>query len=182
MLKKSMSLVCSINPIRHSKGLRSGLLALALGALSAGAAHAQAYVNLTVGGPMAPGVYGQISVGNNPAPPIINTAPVVIGQPVFGAAPMYLYVSTVEYRNWGRYCHRYQACGRPVYFVRVDDRDRWWERRGEGPHGPGRGFERHEERGHDRGEHRGWDRDGRGPGGDRGDRGEGHGERHGDRR
>lgn len=177
MIKKSMSLVGQINPITHWDGLKSGFVALAIGALSVGAAHAQAYVNLTVGGPMAPGVYGQISVGNNPLPPIINTAPVVIGQPVFGAAPMYLYVSTVEYRNWGRYCHRYQACGRPVYFVRVDDRDRWWERRGEG-----RGYERHEEHGHDRGEHRGWDREGRGPGGDRGERGEGRGDRHGDRR
>jgi len=177
VLNKSMSLVGSINPFRHSKALKSGLLALAVGVLSAGAAHAQAYVNLTVGGPMAPGVYGQISVGSNPAPPIINAAPVVIGQPVFGAPPMYLYVSAVESRNWGRYCHRYQACGRPVYFVRVDERDRWWERRGEG-----HGYERHEERDHDRGEHRGWDRDGRGPGGDRGGRGEGHGDRHGDRR
>lgn len=175
MINKSMSLIGEYKPFRSLSTLKSGLLALALGTLGVGAAHAQAYVNLTVGGPVAPGVYGQISVGSNPVPPIINVAPVVIGQPVFGAAPMYLYVSNVEYRNWGRYCYRYQACGRPVYFVRVDDRDRWWERRGEGPHGPERGYERHDEHHRDRGEHRGWDRDERGPGGDRG-------ERHGDRR
>lgn len=182
MLNKSMSLVGYFKPARRYAALKSGLLALAIGALGGGAAHAQAYVNLTVGGPMAPGVYGQISVGNNPAPPIINTAPVIVGQAVVGAPPMYLYVSSVEYRNWGRYCRRYQACGRPVYFVRVDDRDRWWERRGEGPHGPGRGFEHHEDHRPDRGEHRGWDRDDRGPGGERGDRGEGRGGHPGDRR
>lgn len=179
MIDKSMSLVCISTPIRRSTRWKSALLALFMGGLGLQSAHAQAYVNLTVGAPVAPGVYGQISVGSNPIPPIINTAPVVVGQAVVGAPPMYLYVSNVEYRNWGRYCRRYQACGRPVYFVRVDDRDRWWERHGDGPRGPGRGFERHEEHGHGHGEHRGWDRDGRGPGGERG---EGRGGPHGDRR
>jgi hypothetical protein len=161
--------------------IRTGLVSLSFvgvasltALLNPSAAQAQSYMNITVGVPVAPGVYGQISVGNNPMPPIINTAPRVVGQPVYGAPPMYLYVSDMEYRNWGRYCRRYQACGRPVYFVRVDERNRWWDGHHDG-HGGDR-FDRP-------GERRGWDRDehGRGPGhrgDDRGEhgRGEGRGE------
>ena len=103
---------------------------LALGCLMAAAATAQAqsYVNVTVGGAFAPGVYGEIAIGNNPLPPVINAAPVAVAQPVYGAPALYLYVPEIEYREWHRYCHRYNACGRPVYFIRIDERDRWWER------------------------------------------------------
>ena len=93
-------------------------------------AQAQSYVNVTVGGAFAPGVYGEIAIGNNPPPPVINPAPVVVAQPVYGVPVVYLYVPEIEYREWHRYCHRYNACGRPVYFIRVDKRDRWWERHG----------------------------------------------------
>lgn len=116
-------------------------------AASAGA-RAQAYVNVTVGGAFAPGVYGQISMGNNPPPPVINAAPVIVGQPVYGAPVMYLYVRPKEYRDWGRYCWRYNACGRPVRFVRVDERNRWWEKHRDHPRGHGhyRQLERWDER------------------------------------
>lgn len=80
--------------------IRTGLVSLSFvgvasltALLNPSAAQAQSYMNITVGVPVAPGVYGQISVGNNPMPPIINTAPRVVGQPVYGAPPMYLYVS-----------------------------------------------------------------------------------------
>lgn len=103
----------------------------------AGAAHAQAYANLTVGGAFAPGVFGQISIGNNPPPPVLNVQPVIVGAPVYGAAPMYLHVAPEEYRDWGRYCGRYRACGYPVHFVRVEQSNPWWERHGEYLRGPG---------------------------------------------
>lgn len=105
--------------------LAAATLALALCA----PAQAQTYVNMTVGGAFAPGVYGQISLGNNPPPPVWNAQPVVVGHPVYGAAPMYLHVPQAEYRDWGRYCGRYQACGHPVHFVRVEENNRWWEQR-----------------------------------------------------
>jgi hypothetical protein len=100
-------------------------------------ASAQPYINVTVGGAFAPGVYGQIAVGNNPLPPLINTVPVVVGPPVYGAGVMYVYVSDLEYREWPRYCGYYGACGRPVYFVRADPREPWWVRRNEYLRGPG---------------------------------------------
>ncbi len=107
------------------------LATLALTVAVAGAAQAQSYVNVTVGGAFAPGIFGQISIGNNPPPPVINVQPVVVGAPVYGAPVMYLHVAPEEYRDWGRYCSRYQACGRPVHFVRVEENDRWWERHNE---------------------------------------------------
>jgi hypothetical protein len=38
--------------------------------------------------------------------------------------PIYLYVPPRHQRNWRRYCHNYNACGQPVYFVRDD----WYQR------------------------------------------------------
>ena len=34
--------------------------------------------------------------------------------------PLYLRVPPGHSRDWKRYCGRYDACGRPVYFVRND--------------------------------------------------------------
>ena len=103
--------------------LPAAALALAAGS----AAHAQAYVNVTVGGAFAPGVYGQIALGNNPPPPLVNVQPIVVGRPVFGVPPMYLYAPPEHQRDWARYCDFYRACGHPVHFVQVDPRQRWWE-------------------------------------------------------
>ena len=107
------------------------LAAIALTFVVAGAAQAQSYVNITVGGAFAPGVYGQVSLGNNPPPPVLNVQPVIVGQHVYGAPVMYLHVAPDEYRDWGRYCSRYGACGHPVHFVRVEDNNRWWVQRNE---------------------------------------------------
>lgn len=105
--------------------------ACAIALCFAGWSQAQPYVNVTVGGAVAPGVYGEIAIGNNPVPPVINAQPVIMAPAVPAAAPLYLYVPT-EYRaDWGHYCRRYDACGRPVYFVEIDERDRWWQYRRE---------------------------------------------------
>ena len=73
--------------------LVSGAAAAAILGL-AGGAHAQAYVNATVGGELAPGVYGRINIGNAPPPPLIYAEPVIIQRPavVVPRAPIYLYV------------------------------------------------------------------------------------------
>jgi hypothetical protein len=71
-----------------------------------------------------PGFYGQIDLGAMPAPPVVHSTPVVI-QPVPGGViypPMYLRVPPAHYQNWRYYCGRYNACGRPVYFVN----DAWY--------------------------------------------------------
>jgi hypothetical protein len=101
---------------------------LAAMALLAAAAAAQAeargeYINATVGGPLRPGVYGQVLVIRGPPPPLISNRPVVAVKalgPVRGE-PMYLYVPPGHVRKWVKYCRNYQACERPVYFVRMDN-------------------------------------------------------------
>ena len=103
----------------------------ALTVVMVGSVHAQAYANVSVGGAFSPGVYGQISIGNNAPPPVMNVQPVIVGTPTYGAPPIYLHVAPEEYRDWGRYCGRYYACGQPVYFVRVEQSNPWWERHGQ---------------------------------------------------
>lgn len=69
-----------------------------------------------------PGFFGQIDLGAVPAPPpaLIYARPVVIERPVYAAAPIYLRVPPGYERHWAHHCAEYNACGRPVYFVRDD--------------------------------------------------------------
>ena len=134
------------------KNSHKALTVTALALLLAGAAQAQAYVNVTVGGAFAPHVYGQIVIGSNPPPPVVNPQPVIVGPMVYGAPVIYLHVPPEQSRDWGRYCARYNACGRPVQFVRVDMNQRWWEQHNE--HLRGRDHyrepdQRHDNRNHD---------------------------------
>ena len=48
-------------------------------------------INLSIGGEISPGVYGQVQFGNGPP----------------GHA-----------KHWAKHCREYNACGRPVYFVK----------------------------------------------------------------
>ncbi|MBC7680810.1 MAG: hypothetical protein H7172_00630 [Ferruginibacter sp.] len=141
-------------------------MALACG-LGAGAAQAQdMYINGTVGGAIAPGVYGQINFGSQPPPPVLYTQPMLIQRGPDIGPPLYLYVPPGHSKNWRRYCGRYDACGRQVYFVQVNERNRWWAPPQGGPRSD---HDRRDERG-DRGNDRyNQDRD------DRDDRGHGHG-------
>lgn len=132
---------------RHKLFFWLALPAVALTLVASGSARAQAYANLTLGGAFAPGVYGQIAIGNNPPPPVINAQPVIIGRPVYGAPVMYLHVPPKEARDWRRHCARYHACGHPVHFVQTDPRNRWWAHDGE--HHRGDGYRSKHEHGRD---------------------------------
>lgn len=70
-------------------------------------------VSISVG---QPGFYGQIILGNAPAPALIFAQPVLI-TPGPMLPPIYLYVPLSHAHNWRFYCHHYNACGRRVYFV-----------------------------------------------------------------
>jgi hypothetical protein len=108
----------------------AGLVALA--ALLGGAAHAAApYANATVEGALAPGVYGRIEIGNAPPPPLIYTQPMIIQRaPVYvQQQPLYLHVPPGHAKKWSKHCARYNACDRPVYFVRVQGDDDYEQRR-----------------------------------------------------
>lgn len=102
--------------IRASRAV--ALLATVLLA-AGGAAHAQTYMNATVGGVLAPGVYGRIDIGNAPPPPVIYSEPIIYQRPavVVPRSPIYLYVPPGHAKNWGKHCARYNACNQPVYFV-----------------------------------------------------------------
>src|SRR5437868_5515212 len=116
----------------------AALLAASLPAL------AQSNVSISVG---QPGFYGRIDLGDAPRPALVYERPVVIQQsPVYyNAAPLYLRVPPGHRQHWGRFCGRYDACGRPVYFV-TDE----WYARSYVPHyreryyGHGGGYREHE--------------------------------------
>jgi hypothetical protein len=117
---------------------------LAIAALTlAGTAAAQTSVGVSVS-VHQPGVYGRIDIGNAP-PPVVYARPVIITQPavVVPAQPTYLYVPPGHQKNWRKHCHRYNACGQPVYFVKESwIRERYEEDRRHhhhDDHGPGQG-------------------------------------------
>jgi hypothetical protein len=102
--------------------LQTAVLALGL----AGSFAAQAKVDVNVGVTIRePGVYGRIEVGTaappvySPQPVIIQQVPVVVGQPVV-VQPVYLYAPRGHQKKWHKHCHKYNACGQQVYFVRED--------------------------------------------------------------
>ncbi len=78
-------------------------------------------VSATVQGALIPGVYGRIDIGNAPPPQLIFPQPVVIiQQPVqVQQQPMYLHVPPGHAKKWSKHCSKYNACGTPVYFVKV---------------------------------------------------------------
>lgn len=168
----------------HRTSLASGLAALVL-LCAATTAQAQAYISGSISGQLAPGVYGQVNIGNSPAPALMYAQPMWGGPVVPQVQPIYMWVPPGHSRNWRRYCGQYHACGKPVYFLRNppphwraapppppvryrDDGPRHWHR------------DDHHDRRHDwdRGDRgRGW---GHGRGNEQGhDNGRGHGRGHG---
>jgi hypothetical protein len=149
----------SMTPQLRSK-LKVALVLLSSGvtALFSSAAFANnLYGDVSLGGLITPGVYGQVNISNYPAPPVIYQQPVLIAPPPRQIAyqPVYMYVPPGHYKHWSRHCGGYNACSRPVYFVR--------EGRG-GGYGYDRGYRQHREhgeghgRGHGKGHGRGHDR------------------------
>jgi hypothetical protein len=86
-------------------------------------AHAQSVsITATITGEVVPGVYGQVVLGNRPPPPLVYAqplvaVPVVVAEPV-PMEPIYLHVPPGHAKHWRKHCHEYDACNRPVYFVR----------------------------------------------------------------
>lgn len=113
-------------------------IAAALFAACIGAAAQVPYASATVEGSLAPGVYGRIEIGSAPPPPLIYAQPVIIQRPAryVQQEPLYMHVPPGHAKKWSKHCGRYNACGYPVYFVKVDD-DR-----------PGRGKDKHAGKGH----------------------------------
>ena len=109
-----------------------------------------------------PGFYGRLDIGRFPAPQLIYPQPVII-QPApvaVVAPPLYLHVPPGHIKKWSKHCHRYNACGQPVYFVQ----DSWYdnvyvpayaERHGKGHHDDHDHEQHHDHHDHDKGGHHG---------------------------
>ena len=135
------------------------LVAAALVTLSAPAVAGDVAVSISVG---EPGFFGQIQLGNVPPPAVVYARPVVVERvPEYrDAAPIYLHVPPGHEKHWSKHCREYNACGRPVYFVRDD-----WYNNEYVPRHRHADRDRDRDDGHDRGRHEGRHRDD-----DRGDR------------
>jgi hypothetical protein len=103
------------------------LLLLAAIACAAAPAFAQVGVSVEV---HQPGVYGRIDIGPQP-PPVIYAQPIIIAPVHQRREPLYLYVPPGHQKKWDKHCAKYNACDRPVYFVRED----WVQQRYDEAHG-----------------------------------------------
>ncbi len=94
---------------------------------SASAYAADVGVSVNVG---EPGFFGSLDIGGYPPPQTVYAQPVIIDRgPGYDAQPLYLRVPVGYESDWRRHCREYNACGRPVYFVRDD-----WYRNVYAPH------------------------------------------------
>ncbi|MBA4709912.1 hypothetical protein [Aquitalea aquatica] len=123
--------------------MRNRLLLFLLGVgVMAPALAANVGISVNIG---EPGFYGQLDIGNYPPPPLLYPQPVIVSPVVVAQPPIYLRVPAEHARHWDRYCRRYQACDRRVYFVQ----DKWY-RQEFAPR-----YQREHPRGHD-GHDNGW--------------------------
>lgn len=93
------------------------LLSLALVPTKASAVN----ISIGVGGEVLPGVYGSVNIDNGYYPALVYAEPLIVTRPSRILAPVYLHVPPGHLKKWGRYCGRYGACSRPVYFVKSRD-------------------------------------------------------------
>ena len=95
------------------------LATLALGTSAPWAIAGDVDISVVITGQIVPGVYGRVDVGGAPPPQVVYAQPLVIEPPVEGVIlePIYLYVPPGHAKHWGKHCHEYHACNRPVYFV-----------------------------------------------------------------
>lgn len=124
---------------------------LALGLVTAAFAAGAADVGVSVS-VSQPGVYGRIDIGRFPQPEVIVAQPVVIQRPQVVIArpqPVYMWVPPGHQKNWGKHCHKYNACGTPVYFVK----ETWYQQHVVAPQHERGG--KHEGKGHGKGQGKG---------------------------
>ncbi len=103
-------------------------------------------INVILSGQVAPGVYGQVRIGNTSPPPLVYAQPMLIEPQAAPPPPVYLHVPPGHAKNWRKHCHEYNACNRPVYFIRSAEYEPDYARRHDGHDHD----EHHDEHGHDR--------------------------------
>jgi hypothetical protein len=152
---------------------------LSLAGLLAGAVISASALEVTLPPPppiVLPGLPGRVDVSRLPLPQLVLPNPVIIAPPrilapapgVVVAAPpprpqpVYMWVPPGHRKDWSKHCHKYQACGVPVYFVR----DEWYDRHVQRGARHARDDDDGDRRGHGKGEGKG---EGRGHGKGKGD-------------
>lgn len=78
-------------------------------------------VSISIG---QPGFYGQLNIGDFPAPQLIYRQPIAVERVPMDRPPVYLRVPPGHAKHWRKHCHEYNACGERVLFVQ----DRWYNR------------------------------------------------------
>jgi hypothetical protein len=117
-------------------------------------------IHVVLSGEVAPGVYGQVQLGNEPRPPLVYAQPMLIEPQPVAAAPVYLHVPPGHAKNWRKHCHEYNACNRPVYFVRSAEYEPDYARRHQHDHDHDDARDHAHDYDHDHGhDHDGHDRD-----------------------
>jgi hypothetical protein len=113
------------------------LISIALGSVATPSSAGDVQVGVTIAGEITPGVYGRVDLSNRPPPPLLYATPVVIERSSrVGLEPIYLHVPPGHAKNWSKHCREYQACNRPVYFVKSAEYEPGYK---PDDHGKGRG-------------------------------------------
>lgn len=104
------------------RNVRLTISMLLLSQVSLGYA-AGADVRVIVSGEVRPGVYGRVEIERASPPPVVYREPViVVQQPQYvQLQPIYVHVPPGHAKHWNKHCREYDACGRPVYFVKSDE-------------------------------------------------------------
>ncbi|MGH8706576.1 MAG: hypothetical protein ACREVD_00750 [Burkholderiales bacterium] len=89
-------------------------------------------VRVSISGEVAPGVYGRVDIGSGPRPPLVSAQPVVVVRQARAPAPVYLHVPPGHAMNWSKHCKKYDACNRPVYFVKSAEYEPGYKHPGKG--------------------------------------------------
>jgi hypothetical protein len=111
-------------------------------------------IHVMLSGEVAPGVYGQVQLGNEPPPPVVYAQPILIEPQAAPPPPVYLHVPPGHAKNWRKHCREYNACNRPVYFVRSEEYDPAYARHDHGHDAEHHGDDDHGHGDHGRREHR----------------------------
>ena len=95
--------------------------AVAVATVTTPALAADVGVSVSIG---EPGFYGRLDIGGYPPPQVIDRQPRVIERVPMDRPPIYLRVPPGHAKHWSKNCHKYNACGERVYFVK----DNWYNR------------------------------------------------------
>ena len=140
--------------------MRNFIKTISLLAFSLAATSAQAVdVGVTVAGQIKPGVYGQVNIGTAP-PPLVFAQPILVVPQPRPVTPIYMNVPPGHAKKWSKHCHKYNACGRPVYFVKTAEYERGYKPSKHGyensqdDHDHGDGKHKKHKHGHGQGKHK----------------------------